>query len=503
MKNQKSRRMLKKIFCPRFKYLFWSFVGHYLLGLAISPAFVEGGTRIPDQSDWTDRGVVLTAGPVGSWDTRLFGARTPATVIRKGGIYFLYYIGADGTRSDTGPSHRALGVATSSDGINFTKYAGNPVLTFLPNNDEEEGIQCATALLYDGTIYLYYGALIDINYPSEFVNEDVRLATSTNGYSFIDQGIVLDHSDRSVWGYGDELYPVAAFKCGDTWNLYYTVKSAAAGWHNDLGRAWGSSSTNLSNSEAVLTSGSYVIDGSGPAFISADQIALFVTRDYAKFEMEVRTASTGFPGSLSAPVETYSFDDVGNNAVFLDEDTNTWFLYYLYRDGDQDEIRVKTAPVVGGDLVISNLTVASGKAYEVVYNGLQIGALVYIDRTYTYSSVANWLKASTYIKTANDDKGSSGGAFITFDVNQDVTVYVAHDDRITAKPSWLASFTDTGDDLDTTDSILSVFAKDFSAGTVTLGGNEGGDKSMYTIIIVGKRSDDQSPPAPPMGLKIN
>jgi hypothetical protein len=94
-------------------------------------------------------------------------------------------------------------------------------------------------------------------------------------------------------------------------------------------------------------------------------------------------------------------------------------------------------------LIISNLTVASGKTYEVVQNGLSNGDLVYIDRTYTYSTMPSSLQGSTYIKTANADKTSSGASFITFDVNQDVTVYVAHDDRITIKPSWMASFTDT------------------------------------------------------------
>jgi hypothetical protein len=137
-----------------------------------------------------------------------------------------------------------------------------------------------------------------------------------------------------------------------------------------------------------------------------------------------------------------------------------------------------------GQLVISNLTVDSGKAYEVVENGLQNGALAYIDRGYTLSNVPASLPAATYIKTANDDKGLTGSSFITFDVNQNVTVYLAHDNRITTKPSWMVSFTDTGDDLVTTDSTLSIFAKVVSAGAVTLGGNEGGGNSMYSVIII-------------------
>jgi fibronectin type 3 domain-containing protein len=136
-------------------------------------------------------------------------------------------------------------------------------------------------------------------------------------------------------------------------------------------------------------------------------------------------------------------------------------------------------------LVISNLTVESGLAYEIVEKGLQNGAMVYIDRESIYSSVLTLMKGASYIKTANKDKGESKSSFLTFDVNQDVTVYVAHDDQINKKPSWLTSFTDTGNDLVTTDTALSIFANNFLAGTITLGGNEGkGNRSMYTVIIV-------------------
>ncbi len=56
---------------------------------------------IPDQTDWVEKGVALTSGPVGSWDARLYGQISPCTVVKKGGIYFLYY-----RRSGWGSSHR-------------------------------------------------------------------------------------------------------------------------------------------------------------------------------------------------------------------------------------------------------------------------------------------------------------------------------------------------------------------------------------------------------------
>ncbi|MFQ5965361.1 MAG: fibronectin type III domain-containing protein [Candidatus Scalinduaceae bacterium] len=156
-------------------------------------------------------------------------------------------------------------------------------------------------------------------------------------------------------------------------------------------------------------------------------------------------------------------------------------------------------------LIISNLTVASGKPYEVVQSGIHNGELVYIDRTYTYSNVPTLIEGAIYIKTANGDKASTSSSFITFEVNQDVTVYIAHDDRITTKPSWMTSFTDTGDDLVIAARTHSIWKKDFTTSTITLGGNEGGGNSMYTVIIVGQgtgSAPDTTPPTPPQGIVL-
>ena len=138
-------------------------------------------------------------------------------------------------------------------------------------------------------------------------------------------------------------------------------------------------------------------------------------------------------------------------------------------------------------LVITNLTVASEKPYEVITNGLQVGALVYIDRGFTFTTIPPSLVGQTYLKTANDDKNSTGTNFLSFEVNQPVTVYVAHDHRITTKPTWLTSaFTDEGQDLVTTDVPLGLFSQTFPAGTVTLGGNRESVTtfSMYSVVVV-------------------
>ena len=135
-------------------------------------------------------------------------------------------------------------------------------------------------------------------------------------------------------------------------------------------------------------------------------------------------------------------------------------------------------------LQITNLNVASGKAYKIVVNGLQKGVGAYVDRNYKYSTVPASLSGSTYIVTANNDKKARTASFLSFDVNQDVTVYVAHDDRITTKPSWLGTKVD---DILISGNAFSIFESNYLAGTITLGDNQGVRKTgMYTVVIVGQ-----------------
>ncbi|MDT3778237.1 Ig-like domain-containing protein [Nitrospira sp. MA-1] len=152
------------------------------------------------------------------------------------------------------------------------------------------------------------------------------------------------------------------------------------------------------------------------------------------------------------------------------------------------------APPPSSPLNISNLAVSSGKAYVLPTSGLQAGATVYIDRAYTFATVPTLVQGATYIRTANDDKAATNTAFLSFTVNQPVSVYVAHGDRITSKPSWLSTFTDTGTNLVTSDATFSLFVRSFPAGTITLGGNaSGGCCSMYSVSI--KPEGGNAPPA--------
>jgi hypothetical protein len=51
--------------------------------------------------------------------------------------------------------------------------------------------------------------------------------------------------------------------------------------------------------------------------------------------------STKAPNKLSKPIRIYRFEEVNQATVFLDQESNTWFMYYR---GD-DYYGVKIAPV--------------------------------------------------------------------------------------------------------------------------------------------------------------
>lgn len=75
---------------------------------------------------------VLPLGPRGSFDER--GVSDPY-VIRRGGFFYLYYLGQDRA------ARQRLGVARSSDGVEWQKLRSNPILEVgEPNSIDENGL---------------------------------------------------------------------------------------------------------------------------------------------------------------------------------------------------------------------------------------------------------------------------------------------------------------------------------------------------------------------------
>ncbi|MBE2199766.1 MAG: hypothetical protein IAE79_14220 [Anaerolinea sp.] len=301
-------------------------------------------TAVPAQSDWVDCGTILSAGMEGEWDLYLWGGFANS-VVKKDGIYYLYYQGANGYDEDEETvTWRSIGVATSTDGVHFTKYEHNPVLTWFPGNQLEEGAVSAGAFLDEnGDIAIYYGA--NTWAGGSEVNADGRFAIAPDGFNFTDLGKALDHTDDAIWGSGDELFPIIGFYDNGRWFTYYIPNGTLQ--RRKLGVAWGLSWDTLENSSAARSGGSTIpVWGTGGyARLDNDIYALFLNNLYGPTgpTLEVRTVSLSDPDSFSAPLQSYQFDNASQATVTLDHDLNTWFMYYRSSDHDRYGVRVASA----------------------------------------------------------------------------------------------------------------------------------------------------------------
>lgn len=86
---------------------------------------------------------VLKLGSAGAWDDH--GVWPNGGIVRKDDEFYLLYSGASSSNSSQG----ALGLATSSDGVQWKKYAGNPVLEGTPGAWNQAGLGPG-AMLFDG-----------------------------------------------------------------------------------------------------------------------------------------------------------------------------------------------------------------------------------------------------------------------------------------------------------------------------------------------------------------
>ena len=113
--------------------------------------WVHRGTAPDVGGPWTiDPSPVLDAGPDGSWDA---GWVRNASVIGEEGSWVMYYLG--GSVVMDGPGSGAVGVATSADGITWTKRQ-DPVFVADDSRFEDGGLNRIQVKEIDGRLLLTY-----------------------------------------------------------------------------------------------------------------------------------------------------------------------------------------------------------------------------------------------------------------------------------------------------------------------------------------------------------
>ena len=165
--------------------------------------------------------------------------------------------------------------------------------------------------------------------------------------------------------------------------------------------------------------------------------------------------------------------------------------------------------------VITNLTVnnatsqrGTGLPYVVQQAGFMNGAVQYVENNYTITApVPASVNGQTYILTASGDAKVAEGSstFMSFELGQSSTVYVALDFHSQVRPAWLAAnFMDTGTYVSSEGRNFELYSNVYPSGaTVALGGNisSSSDQAdqvarMYSVIVVPTVLDTQPPTAP-------
>ncbi len=129
---------------------------------------------------------ILPNGPTSSWDSNEVSRHW---VIYNGTGYMMWFTGVDSSNK------WEIGLATSSDGISWTKYSGNPVLTVGGSGTWESGYIGRPTVIFDGKEYIM------IYQGKQSTNPKIGFATSVDGINWnkYPNNPVLDQGASGLW----------------------------------------------------------------------------------------------------------------------------------------------------------------------------------------------------------------------------------------------------------------------------------------------------------------
>jgi hypothetical protein len=293
---------------------------------------------IPVLDDWDAGVLAFSHGAEGEWDAILWGGFANS-LVKKGDTYFLYYQGSP-TYDDQCESvaHRAIGVATSTDGVTWTKSPNNPVITWSSQGSIEEGAVGAAAWVgSDGKIYVYYGANTGTGCT---IRASIRLAVSEDGVNFQDAGEVLSAADPAVWGAGDELHPVGLYVQNDQWNLYYIPNGVPLA--RKLGVGMGGAPDRFDRSTGLNDS---TIPAWGPVsvILAGPQSVLVTNPEGTEGPLNFYRFDAADPTSVQLEV-SYDPPDCTQASLLFDEKFRRWLMSCRSQTAEDYYIRTASTP---------------------------------------------------------------------------------------------------------------------------------------------------------------
>ena len=126
-------------------------------------------------------------------------------IVYKDGTYYAYYIYND----------YAIGLATSSDGLNFTNHG--PVIT--PSEDYDSVATYFAGVWYEESEQKFY-LTYEAKGTGDYDLESIALATSYDGINWTKEGLILRRDENLSWQSANVGTP-DLYKIGDTWYLTF------------------------------------------------------------------------------------------------------------------------------------------------------------------------------------------------------------------------------------------------------------------------------------------
>jgi predicted GH43/DUF377 family glycosyl hydrolase len=177
-----------------------------------------GYATSPDGFIWTKYpNPVLLPGPSSAWDSSDLGL---GEVAFNGTAFLMWYRG-------TSPIYPggAFGLATSTDGVTWVKYARNPILA--PSSVDSKTMTTPGVTKVVNAYYMWYSARNDTDLPSDTLK--ILFAQSNDGMNWarLSRVVLSPSSDPQSWD-SLSLYCASVIYDGITFGMWYSALSQSA-----------------------------------------------------------------------------------------------------------------------------------------------------------------------------------------------------------------------------------------------------------------------------------
>lgn len=353
-------------------------------------------------------------------------------------------------------------------------------------NEAANGSSQAVAVLAKADKMIFKGCSFKGNQDTLYANGDARRQYYYNCYIegdvdfiFGSANAVFDSCEIFSLNRSGGCVTAPSTKANQKGYLIYKCKLTSSSGPKSiyLGRPWIPSSDTTQTTPKVLYRecelGSHIADG-GWTVMSGNNPANYEMWEYKNTGAGANTSRKQLPSSKAAEYTVEKFLSGSDG----------------WNPNANENIPV---PIPDGQYIKSLVVNDTQNAANwSVQSNLQVGDLVYGDRTYKFTQLSQKLTGSEWIRTACDSKMYSVDE-ASFTAKADITVYVGLDNRTTNTLGWLNGWTATGDTLvsDNNSVAYNLYKKDFTANSpVTLGFNGASASTVNYVVIVKSKTSD-------------